>query len=60
MLGGSNTINITTYNTVDSQASDATLRKLARMQAEEIESAIRRRGFAGANVSMNAFPPRNR
>jgi len=54
---GGTSINVHTYITADSQASDAAMRKLAAMVEQRVNFAIRRQGLGGSEVSTNAFTP---
>ena len=51
------TVNVITYITADSQASQESMEKLARMVEEKAESAIRRAAFRGSYVTSGAYTP---
>lgn len=51
------TVNVTTYITADSQASEAAMQKLARMVEERAETAVRKAAFRGSYVTSGAYTP---
>lgn len=50
-------INITTYITADSEASESAMQKLAKIVEERAETAVRKAAFRGSYVTSGAYTP---